>query len=95
MSLPPSERAADYQPGDLVSWRLANGLPHIGVVANTRVDRPAADRYAIVHNIGSGPELADVLFRWKIIGHYRYLPERDRLLSEPARLPPDIRQSAR
>jgi hypothetical protein len=26
----------------------------------------------IVHNIGSGPKLEDVLFSWKITGHYRY-----------------------
>jgi len=26
----------------------------------------------IVHNIGAGPQMEDVLFNWKIIGHYRY-----------------------
>jgi hypothetical protein len=26
----------------------------------------------IVHNIGAGPKLEDVLFNWKITGHYRY-----------------------
>jgi len=26
----------------------------------------------IVHNIGAGPKLEDVLFDWKITGHYRY-----------------------
>jgi uncharacterized protein YijF (DUF1287 family) len=30
------------------------------------------DRYAVVHNIGIGARLEDVLFAWKIIGHYRY-----------------------
>jgi hypothetical protein len=25
-----------------------------------------------VHNIGAGPKLEDVLFHWKITGHYRY-----------------------
>jgi hypothetical protein len=29
-------------------------------------------RYMIVHNIGAGPKLEDVLFDWKITGHYRY-----------------------
>ena len=26
----------------------------------------------VVHNIGRGPQMEDVLFAWKIIGHYRY-----------------------
>ncbi|MCL4236535.1 MAG: DUF1287 domain-containing protein, partial [Deltaproteobacteria bacterium] len=25
-----------------------------------------------VHNIGAGPRLENVLFAWKIIGHYRF-----------------------
>jgi len=29
-------------------------------------------RYMIVHNIGEGPKMEDVLFNWKITGHYRY-----------------------
>jgi uncharacterized protein YijF (DUF1287 family) len=27
----------------------------------------------IVHNIGAGPKMEDVLFDWKITGHYRYV----------------------
>lgn len=26
----------------------------------------------IVHNIGEGPKIEDVLFNWKITGHFRY-----------------------
>ena len=26
----------------------------------------------IVHNIGQGPQMEDVLSNWKITGHYRY-----------------------
>jgi uncharacterized protein YijF (DUF1287 family) len=29
-------------------------------------------RYMIEHNIGGGPKIEDVLFDWKITGHYRY-----------------------
>jgi uncharacterized protein YijF (DUF1287 family) len=38
------------------------------------VDRRSGDqkRPLIVHNIGAGPRLEDVLFAWKITGHYRY-----------------------
>lgn len=67
--LPVSSRAADYQPGDLVTWDLGHGLTHIGMV----VDRQAAGgRFMVVHNIGQGPRMEDVLFDWKITGHYRY-----------------------
>lgn len=60
----------DYKPGDIVCWRLDGGMTHIGIVAN----RKSGDgrRNLIVHNIGSGQVLADCLFRFKIIGHYRY-----------------------
>ena len=45
-------------------------MPHIGVVT-ADVD-PASGRRLIVHNIGQGAKLEDVLFAWKITGHYRY-----------------------
>jgi uncharacterized protein YijF (DUF1287 family) len=69
-SLPATSNAADYSPGDLVTWDLGGNVPHIGIV----VDRKAAgsNRYEVVHNIGAGPQLEDVLFSWKITGHYRY-----------------------
>jgi len=34
--------------------------------------RGNSGRYMAVHNIGRGPKMEDVLFDWKIIGHYRY-----------------------
>jgi uncharacterized protein YijF (DUF1287 family) len=75
-SLPLSAHAGDYHPGDLVTWNLGGGITHIGIV----VDRqsPQSGRYLIVHNIGEGPLMEDVLFHWKIIGHYRYLGETTR-----------------
>jgi uncharacterized protein YijF (DUF1287 family) len=65
-----SDRAEDYAPGDLVTWDFGWGLTNIGMV----VDRKTliARRYMIVHNIGEGPKMEDVLFNWKITGHYRY-----------------------
>jgi hypothetical protein len=30
------------------------------------------DRYEVLHNIGRGPQIEDVLFEWKITGHFRY-----------------------
>jgi uncharacterized protein len=68
-SLPITRYGSDYNPGDLVTWDLGGGVPHIGIV----VDRKAASgRDMIVHNIGQGPKAEDVLFDWKITGHYRY-----------------------
>ncbi len=60
-------RAEDYAPGDLVTWDLGGNVPHIGIVVERRL---------IVHNIGEGPKMEDVLFRWRITGHYRYLGPR-------------------
>lgn len=66
-----STKAKDYSPGDLVTWDLGGNVPHIGIVVNRR--SPQSGRYMIVHNIGRGPQMEDVLFSWRITGHYRYL----------------------
>ena len=67
--LPVTNRAEDYAPGDLVTWDLGGNVPHIGIVVD---QRGHAARYMVVHNIGKGPRLEDVLFSWRITGHYRY-----------------------
>ena len=69
-SLPVSTRGEDYEPGELVTWDLGGGVPHIGIVVDRK--SPASGRYMMVHNIGAGPKMEDVLFSWKITGHYRY-----------------------
>ena len=65
-----SRDADSYRPGDLVTWMLPGNLPHIGLVTDQR----SADgkRWLIAHNIGRGPEIEDMLFRYPISGHYRY-----------------------
>ena len=68
-----SNDARDYSPGDLVTWNLGGGITHIGIVVDQKFSQ--SGRYLIVHNIGQGPQMEDVLFNWKIIGHYRYLGE--------------------
>lgn len=68
--LPITSNAEDYSPGDLVTWDLGSNVPHIGIVVDRRAN--ASSRYMIVHNIGRGPQMEDVLFDWKITGHYRY-----------------------
>ena len=46
------------------------GSVHIGIVVDQKASLTSP--YMIVHNIGLGPKMEDVLFDWKIIGHYRY-----------------------
>jgi uncharacterized protein YijF (DUF1287 family) len=62
---------ARYKTGDLVTWMLPGNLPHIGIVT----DKRSADsqRPLIVHNIGQGPKLEDMLFAYPITGHYRFV----------------------
>lgn len=62
----------DYKAGDIVAWKLNNGLLHIGMVYNGASEDGTP---LIVHNIGSGTKVADVLFQWEIIGHYRWFEQ--------------------
>ena len=67
---PITKNAVDYKPGDIVCWNLSGGISHIGLVVDKK--SPDGKRYLIVHNIGAGQVIEDVLFDWKIIGHYTY-----------------------
>lgn len=69
-ALPVTRRGADYRPGDIVTWRLASGVPHIGLVSNRRA--LGSDRYLVVHNIGAGTQIEDVLFAYDVTGRYRW-----------------------
>ena len=67
-----SNNPADYRAGDLVTWSVPPHLPHIGIVS----DRKSPEGVPlIVHNIGRGPQLEDMLFMYPITGHYRYIPQ--------------------
>ncbi|MCD7899147.1 MAG: DUF1287 domain-containing protein [Bacteroides sp.] len=70
ISLSLSDKEKDYMPGDIVCWRLSNGMTHIGIVVDKKV--PSSNRYKIIHNIGYGQVVEDCLFNFEIIGHYRY-----------------------
>lgn len=61
---------ADYNVGELVTWMLPGNLPHIGIVTSKK--SKDGKRPLIVHNIGRGPMLEDMLFDYKITGHYKY-----------------------
>ena len=64
-SLPVSQNAADYLPGDIVTCIVPPHLPHIMIVSD-----PA--RRLVVHNIGQGAREEDRLFEFEITGHYRW-----------------------
>jgi len=67
-SVPITKNPSDYAPGDVVAWELDNHLLHIGLVTDAVGSR---ENYLVVHNIGAGAKIEDVLMAWKIIGHYR------------------------
>ncbi len=70
-SIPVSMISTHFLPGDIVCWNLGGGMTHIGIVVGVK-SKLDSDRYQIVHNIGGGQVLADCLFNYTIIGHYRY-----------------------
>ena len=67
---PITKNGKDYVPGDVVAWNLGGAITHIGIVVNKKSSDGL--RHLIVHNIGAGQVLEDFLFKFKIIGHYRF-----------------------
>lgn len=73
-SLPVTQNAADYRPGDLITCTVPPHLPHIAIV----VPAPDGDETPwIVHNIGRGPQCENRLFEFPLTGHYRFHPRAD------------------
>jgi uncharacterized protein len=68
-SLPISADEKKFQAGDIVAWALNEKQTHIGIVSDESIF--FGRRKLIFHNIGRGVRHEDVLFNWKIIGHYR------------------------
>ncbi|HKP26507.1 MAG TPA: DUF1287 domain-containing protein [Dongiaceae bacterium] len=67
--LPVRESATEYKPGDIVTWVLGGGQPHIGIVSDMRSEDGA--RPLVIHNIGWGAREDDALFEYRITGHFR------------------------
>lgn len=68
LTVPVTNNAEEYLPGDIVFWDIAAG--HVGIVVNEKV--PGTNRYYVVHNICCGPQKEDFLFRAKILMHVRW-----------------------
>ncbi len=67
--LPISTKKGDYSPGDIVTWDLGRGVVHIGIVVH---QKSFLGTPLVVHNYGRGQVCEDILFEFKITGHYRY-----------------------
>jgi uncharacterized protein YijF (DUF1287 family) len=65
---PVSAAARDYLAGDIVAWDLGGGTLHIGIVSDARADDGTP---LVVHNIGAGAREENILFKYRVIGHYR------------------------
>jgi len=60
-----------FRPGDIVTWRLISGVPHVGIVSDKKSDTGIP---LIVHNIGGGTKEDNILFVYTITGHFRFFP---------------------
>lgn len=69
-TLSATRNTADYQPGDIVIWSLANADKHIGIVVPGPGQR--SNEAWVVHNIGAGVKWENTLFDYKVEAHFRY-----------------------
>jgi uncharacterized protein YijF (DUF1287 family) len=69
VSLPITSNPDDFQPGDIVTWHLGGGMTHIGIVS---AEPSPQGGYLVAHHLSGLPTVDDSLFRWEIVGHYRY-----------------------
>lgn len=60
--LPITNQVEDYQACDIIAWNLGGGVTHIGLWTGKN----------IIHHLSGHPSEENVLFAWKIIGHYRW-----------------------
>ena len=73
--LPITQNENDYKPGDIVTWDIKGSSPwHIGIVTHRK--SLTTGNPLIVHNMGRGPVIDDILFSYPITGHYRYVPQK-------------------
>ncbi|HSP42064.1 MAG TPA: DUF1287 domain-containing protein [Luteolibacter sp.] len=76
-SLTPTRNPADYRPGDIVVWSLANAEKHIGIVVPGPGKR--ASEPWVVHHKDTPIKWENTLFDYKIESHFRYPAPDDRV----------------
>ncbi len=64
---------SSYQAGDLVTMLLPGNLPHIGIVTGT--SNHSGSKPMLIHNIGGGTQIEDVLGLYRVTGRYRFALE--------------------
>jgi uncharacterized protein len=68
-----SDDYSKFSAGDLVTMLLPGNLPHIAIVSGTSND--SGSKPMLIHNIGGGTQLEDILGLYRITGQYRYFPQ--------------------
>lgn len=63
--------ASDWQPGDLITCRVNNSLPHIGILSSRK---DAAGRWKAIHNIGLGTREDSRIWAYGHQRRFRFLP---------------------
>lgn len=62
---------ANWQPGDIVTMRLSNNLPHIAIISDT-IGPDGTPK--VIHNIGRGTYEESLLGQFSLERRFRYLP---------------------
>jgi uncharacterized protein YijF (DUF1287 family) len=68
-SLPRTRDGHLFEACDVVAWDLGSGLTHVGLVSDRTSDQGTP---MVIHHLGKQPLEEDVLFLWRIIGHYAF-----------------------
>jgi uncharacterized protein YijF (DUF1287 family) len=68
--MPIATDGLDYAAGDIVTQMLPGNKPHIAIVSDTL--NKDGSRPLLIHNIGWGTKMDDILFAFSITGRYRY-----------------------
>ena len=63
-----THKVHEFRAGDIVTWDLPKGLVHIGIVSDKKSSTGVP---LIIHNIGQGTKEENILYQFKITGHYR------------------------
>jgi uncharacterized protein len=61
--------ASSWRPGDIMTCLVSGNLPHIGIVSDKKT---LTGRPLVIHNIGRGTQEEDILFAFKLTGHFRW-----------------------
>lgn len=62
-------KSQNFLPGDIVTWDLGKGLVHIGIISDKKAF--LSQTPLVIHNIGYGTQETNILYNYKITGHFR------------------------